>query len=147
MKVFLLLLNVNNTVIGTFACQKGGRKKVKNLPRLPKRRSYQNGSKRRSKRVKNLTIYFKFVAHRIPTWVKRRRSKWVKNPTKKEVTLTKKGSKRSHRSRTWQGTWVKKEVNMGKKSYQKGGLTKNGSKKRSKRVKDLRELLMLRGNP
>jgi hypothetical protein len=36
---------------------------------------------------------------------------------------------------------------MGKKSYQKGGLTKNGSKKRSKRVKDLRELLMLRGNP
>ena len=146
MKVFLLLLNVNNTVIGTFACQKGGRKKVKNLPRLPKRRSYQNGSKRRSKRVKNLTIYFKFVAHRIPTWVKRRRSKWVKNPTKKEVTLTKR-SKRSHRSRTWQGTWVKKEVNMGKKSYQKGGLTKNGSKKRSKRVKDLRELLMLRGNP
>ena len=41
---------------------------------------------------------------------------------------------------------------MGKKSYQKGGLTKNavgqkGLKEVKKGVKDLRELLMLWGNP
>ena len=41
---------------------------------------------------------------------------------------------------------------MGKKSYQKGGLTKNAGSKRTKGgqikgVKDLRELLMLWGNP
>ena len=41
-----------------------------------------------------------------------------------------------------------KEVKMGQKSYPKGGLTKNGSNRRSKtRVKDQRELLILRGNP
>ena len=68
-------------------------------------------------------------------------------------------SKIFHRSRKW----VKKEVKKGQESYQdqKGGqngskilpkrrsyqkCTKNGSKRRSKRVKDLRELLILREN-
>ena len=50
--------------------------------------------------------------------------KWVK----KEV---KKGQESYHRSRMGQT----KEVKIGQNSYQKGGLIKNGSKRRSKRVK------------
>ena len=56
-----------------------------------------------------------------------------------------KGQKSYHRSRIGQNALT--QVKKGQKSYQKGGLTKNGSKRRSKRVKDLRELLMLTENP
>ena len=72
----LLLLNVNNTVI-CFALWL-----VKTW--VKKGQNYQNGSKRRSTRVKNLTI------DRV--WVPKRRSKGVENLTKKEV-LPKMGQK------------------------------------------------------
>ena len=75
----------------------------------------------------------------------KRRSKRVKitKMGQKGAKEVNKGQKSYHRSRKW----VKTQVKKGQKSYQKGGLTKNGSKRRSKRVKDLRELLMLTENP
>ena len=59
---------------------------------------------------------------------------WVKKEVKRGQNLT------------LDRVWVKKEVKMGQKSYQKEVLPNMGQNGRSKRVKDLRELLMLRGN-
>ena len=53
-----------------------------------------------------------------------------------------KGGQKGSNNLTIDRVWVKKEVN-GSKILPKGGITKNGSKRRSKRVKDrTRELLM-----
>ena len=57
---------------------------------------------------------------------------WVKKEVKRGQNLT------------LDRVWVKKEVKMGQKSYQKEVLPNMGQNGRSKRVKDLRELLMLR---
>ena len=59
---------------------------------------------------------------------------WVKKEVKRGQNLT------------LDRVWFKKEVKMGQKSYQKEVLPNMGQNGRSKRVKDLRELLMLRGN-
>ena len=71
--------------------------------------------------------------------------KRVKNLPKGGLTLImgQKGGQKGQESYHSDRAWVKKEVKMGQKSYQKGGLTQNGSKRRSKRVKDQRELLMI----
>ena len=66
-----------------------------------------------------------------------RSRKWVK----KEV---KKGQESYHRSKRLKGGQNGSKILPKRRSYQK--CTKNGSKRRSKRVKDLRELLMLREN-